>query len=45
MTVDPPKPLWTPVNAEASQLSHFEKYVTDKYQVKFGIYLLIKKLR
>jgi acetoacetyl-CoA synthetase len=36
MTVDPPKPLWTPSNPEKSQLIHFQNYITKKHNRKFG---------
>ena len=37
MTVDAPKPLWTPENPEKSQLVHFQAYVAKKYNCKLGI--------
>jgi len=36
MTVDGPKPLWTPSDPEASQLKQFENRITEKYNVQFG---------
>jgi acetoacetyl-CoA synthetase len=36
MTVDSPKPLWTPSNPEKSQLAHFQNYIAKKYNRKFG---------
>jgi hypothetical protein len=36
MTLDPPKPLWTPPNPEASQLAKFQAYIADKYHQEFS---------
>lgn len=36
MTVDAPKPLWTPTNPENSQLAHFQAYIAKKYNCKSG---------
>lgn len=36
MTVDTPKPLWTPSNPEKSQLAHFQNYIAKKHNRKFG---------
>jgi hypothetical protein len=47
MTVDQPKPLWTPLNPEKSQLAQFQNYIAKKYNQDFGIpnkFLKIAKL-
>jgi hypothetical protein len=31
MTIDPPKPLWTPSRPQDSQLAKFQTYIADKY--------------
>jgi len=37
MTVDQPKPLWTPLEPEKSQLAQFQNYISKKYNQDFGI--------
>lgn len=36
MTVGAPKPLWTPVTPENSQLAQFQKHIAEKYNSNFG---------
>jgi hypothetical protein len=37
MTVEAPKPLWTPTNPDKSQLARFQKHVAEKYNLKLGL--------
>jgi hypothetical protein len=39
MTIDCPKPLWTPLHPEQSQLARFQKYIAKKYNREFGKFL------